>query len=92
MKNLSESRRDWILKRFEFAAQRHKRNSNYQIWTHENHAVELYSRDFLMQKLNYIHMNPVRAGIVYNPEDYVYSSARNYAGLPARLQIDLLEL
>jgi hypothetical protein len=33
-----------------------------------------------LQKLNYIHMNPVKAGIVDVPEDYVYSSARNYAG------------
>ena len=34
---------------------------------------------FTLQKLNYIHNNPVKAGIVDHPEDYIYSSARNYA-------------
>jgi REP element-mobilizing transposase RayT len=86
----SESRSDWMLKRFEFAAMRHKRNSDYQIWTHENHAVELYSHEFIQQKLNYIHQNPVRAGWVFNCEDYMYSSARNYAGLENVLEIDSL--
>ena len=37
---------------------------------------------FIQQKINYIHENPVRAGIVENEEDYLYSSARNYAGQP----------
>ena len=32
-------------------------------------------------KLEYIHMDPVRAGWVEKAEDYLYSSARNYAGL-----------
>jgi hypothetical protein len=34
--------------------------------------------EFLHQKLNYIHMNPVRAGLVDEPQDYPYSSYRNY--------------
>ena len=29
-------------------------------------------------KINYIHFNPVKANIVTKPEDYLYSSARNY--------------
>ena len=85
-----ESRSDWMMKRFEFAARTHQRNSHYQLWTHENHAVELFTPAFTEQKLNYIHNNPVRAGIVDKPEDYVYSSARNYAGLKSVLEIDLI--
>ncbi len=34
----------------------------------------------LRQRLNYTHQNPVRAGIVENEEDYLYSSARDYCG------------
>ena len=86
----TEGRSDWMLKRFEFAAKAHKRNSEYQIWTHENHAVELFSKEFTQQKLDYVHQNPVRAGIVDAPEDYIYSSARNYVGLKGRIEIDLL--
>lgn len=78
--NEPESRRDWMLNIFEFAAKQHKRNSKYQVWTHENHAELIYSKEFITQKINYIHANPVRAGIVVNAEDYVYSSASNFAG------------
>jgi len=42
-------------------------------------------------KLNYIHENPVRAGWVEEPEHYLYSSARNYAGLNALLEIERIE-
>jgi REP element-mobilizing transposase RayT len=86
----TESRSDWMLKRFEFAAKAHQRNSEYQVWTHENHAVELFSNDFTKQKLNYIHQNPVRAGIVDIAENYLFSSARNYCGLNAKIEIDFL--
>ena len=85
-----ESRKDWILKRFEFAASEHSRNSQYQIWTHENHAIVLYSTKFITQKLNYIHENPVRAGLVDYAENYLYSSARNYSKLSSMIKIDLL--
>jgi putative transposase len=86
----TESRQDWMLKRFEFAASSHVRNSIHQFWTHENHAVELFSNQFIEQKFNYIHQNPVRAGWVENPEDYLYSSARNYAGLSGLMEIDFV--
>lgn len=79
-----------MLKRFEFAAKKHKRNSIYQVWTHENHAIELYSNAFINQKLNYIHENPIRAGIVRNAKEYIYSSASNYAGLESILEIDFI--
>lgn len=31
----NESRKDWMLNRFQYNAQRHSRNENYQMWTHE---------------------------------------------------------
>ena len=42
---------------------------------------------FIKEKVNYIHNNPVRAGIVENPEDYMYSSARNYADMDSVIEI-----
>ena len=39
--------------------------------------------------INYIHLNPVRRGLVERAEDWAWSSARWYAGLrPALLDID----
>ena len=89
---MPESRREWLLNQFRFNAAKHKRNSNYQVWTHENHAVILYSNNFITEKIEYIHNNPVRAKIVQNPEDYLYSSARNYASLSSVLDIEVLVL
>ena len=90
IKEEPESRREWMLFMFERAAKRHKRNKNYQFWTHENHAIHLYSEKFIKERLMYIHENPVKAGIVENSEDYIYSSARNYASLENILDVDLL--
>jgi REP element-mobilizing transposase RayT len=75
-----ESRSDWVLKRFEFAAKSHSRNSKFQFWRYGNHPEEIFSEKFLWTKLNYIHMNPVKAGIVRKASDYLYSSASNYVG------------
>jgi len=83
----AESRREWMLNLFEFSAKQHKRNEKYQIWTHENHAEIVYNNQFMDSKINYIHENPVRAGIVEKAEDYLYSSARNYAGLDGLLDV-----
>ena len=83
----TESRRDWILNLFEFSAKQHKRNEKYQVWTHENHAEIAYGNQFMNSKINYIHENPVRAGIVEKAEDYLYSSARNYAGSDGVLDV-----
>ncbi len=74
--NEPESRREWMLHRFSWNASTHTRNANYQVWTHENHAVHVYSKDFFANKLKYTHNNPVRAGWVSYPEEYIYSSAK----------------
>jgi REP element-mobilizing transposase RayT len=87
-----ESRRDWIINRFLLNASHLKGVKNYQVWTHENHAIILYSNEFIRDKIEYIHNNPVRAGIVEKPEDYIYSSARNYASLEAPIDIPILVL
>ena len=84
-----ESRREWMMERFEKAAKRQKRNSGYQIWKHDNHAIELVSEKFIAQKMNYIHMNPVRAGWVSHENDWMYSSQRNYCGLYSLIEIDI---
>lgn len=91
MMDSGESRREWMTMVFEYHA-RFKPKQDRQFWTHENHAEELFSQSFIEQKLQYIHQNPVRAAWVINPEDYLYSSARNYAGMEALLDIVFLDL
>ncbi len=85
-----ESRRKWLNMVFEYYAKYNKRNRLRQFWTHENHAVELSTNDMLDSRLEYIHNNPVRAGWVELPQDYLYSSARNYADLQSPMDIDFI--
>ncbi len=55
-----------------------KKNWEYQIWQQGYDDLGVYSPKILRTKINYIHNNPVRKGLVEKPEDYLYSSARNY--------------
>ncbi|NBL65399.1 transposase [Flavobacterium sp. NST-5] len=74
----TESRREWMLERFKLATQNHSRNKNYQFWQYGNHPEEIFTSQFMWSKLHYIHLNPVRAGIVEKASHYLYSSASNY--------------
>ncbi|CAN5393785.1 transposase [soil metagenome] len=51
-------------------------NHKYSVYQHHPNTFEIYGEDTMMQKVNYIHMNPVRAGLVEHPNDYLFSSAR----------------
>jgi len=78
--NPRESRKDWLLEQFQKAASKSSNVKKYQFWRHDNKPIELWSNKVIFEKINYIHNNPVEGGLVYHPEDYVYSSARDYGG------------
>ena len=86
-----ESRREWMLHRFEHAGNLDKRITNYKFWQESNHAIFLdpLRPEIKKQKIDYIHNNPVRAGIVEKPEDYLYSSARDYCGISGLIKATL---
>jgi len=88
--NPKESRKEWLEMVFQYHAKYNKRAREKQFWTHKNHAVELSTNEMIDSRLNYIHDNPVRAGWVEKPEDYLYSSARNYAGMESLIKIDMI--
>lgn len=85
-----ESRREWLLEQFSKACEHLKRNQKYKVWQNGYHAKEIWSAKFANQKLNYIHNNPVQEGIVECPEDYLYSSAKNYSGQRGEINVELL--
>ncbi len=76
--NKNESRRNWIVWIFKSAGEKNYRNNTFQFWRQENHPVECSTKEILDSKLKYIHENPLRAGIVRNEWDYLYSSAIDY--------------
>ena len=73
-----ESRKDWILPMLEQAGKLNAHTRNFQLWQEGNHPIELSNPKIAHQKLDYVHNNPVEAGFVEKPEEYLYSSARDY--------------
>ncbi len=76
---LPESRREWLLHKFEYHAKATGRAKDFKLWRDDNHAVQVEG-SMLQQKIEYIHNNPVRAMIVSTAEEYLFSSASVYAG------------
>lgn len=54
------------------------KDREYQFWERNALSIELTTLEMLKQKLEYIHYNPVRAGLCDLPEEYRYSSAKFY--------------
>jgi len=81
LQSQKESRRDWLEVVYEYHAKYNSNNKHFQVWKQDNHPMVCLHPRFTRQKLDYLHLNPVVAGLVVNPEDFRLSSARNYAGL-----------
>ena len=86
----NESRRDWLLNRFEYAGRNDNKIKNFKFWQEGYDETTIYLVDFFNQKLNYIHENPVRAEIVTEPHHYLYSSALNYAGEKGLIDVEFI--
>ena len=87
-----ESRKEWMLEYFSKSCEHLKKKQEFKVWQNGYHAEHIYSNKFIRQKLDYIHNNPVKDKIVTLPEDYYFSSARNYASLDNDLEVILLDL
>ena len=76
-----------ILTELSFYKLQHKEKQRFQLWQEGSHPQEIQSDAMMRQKLDYIHQNPVRRGYVDRPEDWRYSSARNYLDENGLLEI-----
>jgi len=54
------------------------KDRKYQFWERNPLSIEIWTEKVMIQKLKYIHENPVRAGVCRYPEEYKYSSALFY--------------
>jgi REP element-mobilizing transposase RayT len=68
---------EWSLEKLRHAEMR--RNYRHSLWDHHPNAKLLPSEEMFLQKVRYVHQNPVRAGLVDRLEDYRFSSARIWA-------------
>jgi len=90
IQEINESRKEWLLRAFIKAGTNLKRIQHYKVWQDGNHPLLLDTNYLQAQKLNYLHQNPVQSEIVEEPEQYLYSSARDYAGNPGLLKVMLI--
>ena len=63
---------------FAYYKKQFKTKSTYQVWQEASHPQLIIDEEMLVQKIEYIHYNPVKRGLVDLPEHWRYSSARNY--------------
>ena len=59
------------------------RDYQYSLWDHHPNQKLIGTENGLMEKAKYIHQNPVRAGLVKHPQDYRWSSIRQWKGKPS---------
>ena len=82
--NPRESRKEWLLRQF-------KTPEGSRFWRSDNKPVELWSNKVIDEKINYIHQKPVEEGLVFRAEDYMYSSAIDYAGGKGMLDVVIIK-
>lgn len=81
--NQQEVRRNLFLENFET-------KNGLCFWGTDNHPIELWSNEVINQKLHYLHQNPVEEDLAFCPDQYVYSSAVDYAGEKGLLDIVII--
>ena len=73
--NQQESRQEWMMRLFKYYGKGNSQNVEHQFWQNGNHPIGLWNQSVIQQKIDYLHNNPVKQGIVARAEDYLYSSA-----------------
>jgi putative transposase len=85
-----ESRKEWLLWMMKRAGEKSSHHRDFQLWQEGNHPVALTTPAIAKQKLDYLHNNPVEAGLVYQPESWKYSSAGYYLNQESEREVILL--
>jgi REP element-mobilizing transposase RayT len=86
---LKQKCRTRLLQQLANAKLNHKTTSTYQVWQEGFHPKQIVGDAMMTQKIEYIHNNPVKRGYVDRPEDWRYSSARDYVGQPGLIPVTL---
>ena len=82
-----------ILRQLPEDLHRQRANGRTAVWQRRCYDHNCRSREIVRVKINYCHMNPVRAGLVSRPDEWPWSSYRWYAGFPDPLiEIDMVDL
>ena len=86
--NIQESRKEWIIWMMERAGMKKGNNKDWQFWQQHKKSIEIKDQEMFDKTLDYIHQNPVAAGFVTRPEDWKYSSARDFCGMKELVELN----
>lgn len=78
IEQLETERCHWLLRQLRCQRAPHKTESQYQVWQEGSHPQAIMTDDTMLQKLEYLHNNPVKRGMVSSPEHWRYSSAHQW--------------
>ena len=84
LEQIATERREWLLNQLAYYKAAHKTGSQHQVWQEGLHPQAMAGDEMMLQKLDYLHHNPVKRGLVAAPDHWRYSSAHEWlaGGLP----------
>jgi len=85
LEQLEQEKVEWLLNQFGYFRAKHKSESRHQVWMEGAHPQEIVSDETMLQKMDYIHQNPVKRGLVAVEEHWRYSSA--HEGVPGAMPV-----
>jgi len=89
LEQLKAEGREWLLNQLTYFCAAHKTGSHHQVWQEGVHPQLITNDEMMLQKLEYLHNNPVKRGLVASPEHWRYSSAHEWlAGSIPVLRLD----
>ena len=77
-----------ILDQLRFYKKAHRVDKIYQIWEEGYHPKLMQTDAMIINKINYIHQNPVKRGYVDEATHWRYSSARDYEGMRGLIDVE----
>jgi REP element-mobilizing transposase RayT len=87
LKLLQENSVTTILEQLAFYKKAHKKNTTYQLWQEGIQPKLISSNKMMIDRINYIHNNPIKRGYVDEAAHWRYSSARDYEGVEGLVDI-----
>lgn len=86
-------RREWMMQHFEDYGKPLRRIEKFHLWQNCSgpQRIDCQQPRYLLDRIAHIHENPVRERIVDQPEAYIFSSARDYAGMKGLVNVRVVQ-
>jgi REP-associated tyrosine transposase len=89
-----DPRREWMIQQFENFGKSLKKIEKFHLWQNCSSPlhIDCGQPQLLLDRIGHIHENPIRERIVELPENYLFSSARDYAGMKGLVKVKPVQM